>query len=331
MGKSEYIKRVEEFINSYFVERNVKKCMSFFRKNICWFGTGKFEVGNSIEEVERLLEAYVRQSPEGFSIEKLWLDSREYSKNLHMVFGEYLVGKKTKKGYNFQVEIRVTYLCVECEGEILISSVHTSVANDLQKVGEYFPISLMEAENNRLEAIVHEKTKEIEEQKVMLIEANKKLQQLAITDELTGLLNQRAIIGNIRKVIKENLKKYAIMIIDIDNFKSVNDTYGHLVGNEVIRTVGHMVKSFESHYLFSGRYGGDEFIILTENIEKALYIESKVHSNLLEYNFEGIGHKITVSIGISEWESFNSFEVFLSEADKKLYKAKKLGRNRTIY
>lgn len=224
MFKDKYVERVEQFINAYFVDRDVKKCMSFFHKNICWIGTGKFEVGNSIEKVEYLLEEYVKQSPDSFILEKLWLDSKEYSKNLHAVFGEYLVGKKTKKGYNFQVEIRITYLCVECEGEILISSVHTSVANDLQKIGEYFPISLMEAEN---------------------------------------------------------------------------DNYGHLVGDEIIRVMAYIIQSFRDYYLFAGRYGGDEFIVLTENIEKAIHIESKVHNSLLKYNFKDLDYKITVSIGIS--------------------------------
>ncbi|MCC0635305.1 MULTISPECIES: GGDEF domain-containing protein [unclassified Clostridioides] len=331
MFKNKYVERVEQFINAYFVDRDVKKCMSFFHKNICWIGTGKFEVGNSIEEVEYLLEEYVKQSPDSFILEKLWLDSKEYSKNSHTVFGEYLVCKKTKKGYNFQVEIRITYLCVEYEGEILISSVHNSVANDLQKIGEYFPISLMEAENNRLEAIINEKTKEIEEQRVMLLEANRKLQQLAITDELTGLLNQRAIMGNIKYTVKDNSKNYAIMIIDIDNFKHVNDNYGHLVGDEVIRVMAYIIQSFKDYYLFAGRYGGDEFIVLTENIEKAIHIESKVHNSLLKYNFKELQYKITVSIGISEWIDFDSFEAFLSEADKKLYKAKKSGKNKTIY
>lgn len=331
MFDNKYVECVEEFINAYFRERDVNKCMSFFDKDICWIGTGKFEVGNSIEEVKHLLNEYVKQSPESFTVEKMWLDSKVYSENLCTVIGEYLIGKKTRKGYNFNVEVRITYVCREQEGKIIIRSVHTSVANDLQKVGEYFPISLMEAENNRLEKIIHEKTKEIEAQKLMLVEANKKLQQLAITDGLTGLLNQRAILGNIKQVIKYDDKNYAIMIIDIDNFKSVNDNYGHLVGDEVIRGIAKVIEIFRDYYIFAGRYGGDEFIILAENLEKAINIESKIHNSLCEYSFEKIEYDVTVSIGISEYKGFDSFEKFLSKADENLYKAKKAGKNKTIY
>jgi diguanylate cyclase (GGDEF)-like protein/PAS domain S-box-containing protein len=169
--------------------------------------------------------------------------------------------------------------------------------------------------------------KDISEQKQLEIE----LQELSIKDNLTSLYNQRHFYGVLQKeMARANRQNHplCLLLLDLDNFKRLNDTRGHLAGDRILERVGQIMKECtREHVDYSFRYGGDEFtIILTETtpkqaIEVAERIKQLVPESLQE-------ETLTLSIGLSEFTDSVSLEQFIHSADQAMYAAKKAGGNR---
>lgn len=174
--------------------------------------------------------------------------------------------------------------------------------------------------------------KKIEED---LKEANKKLRRLAITDELTGAFNKRYMIEK----IQENIDLYdrtnscfSIMMVDIDRFKAINDTYGHNMGDHVLQKIAEVILQRIRKTDILARWGGDELIILLPNtqLEAALKVAEDIRaktSNLLIKN----GPSITISIGVSDNIGCDCIDTVVERADNFMYRAKSAGRNSVQY
>lgn len=160
------------------------------------------------------------------------------------------------------------------------------------------------------------------------------LSQEALSDPLTKLYNKRAL-GNLLAGFRRSRKGFSVIAIDIDYFKSVNDQYGHAVGDGLIKYLADAMRkcSRSSDLLF--RNGGEEFLILLPdtNIEHAFQIAERLRKLMMSSEVVGLDRKITVSAGISQWfpgEEDSFIESSLEEADKALYMAKQFGRNRVV-
>jgi len=165
------------------------------------------------------------------------------------------------------------------------------------------------------------------------------LLSLATVDPLTKLYNRRFIVSFAETEVKEALRykrPLSIILLDIDNFKGVNDTYGHPVGDEVIKMVADVLKTEIRETDKAGRYGGEEFIIILPNTpaENALEVAERVRKAIesrkvpVETEGEKIELKVTASIGVSSLGTHgNTFFELLQAADIALYKAKKEGKN----
>ncbi len=161
------------------------------------------------------------------------------------------------------------------------------------------------------------------------------IRQMAIRDELTGLYNRRHVLELLDHEKNRTSRGggiFCLAILDIDHFKNVNDTHGHLVGDEVLKAVAVKIKATMRNTEYCARYGGEEFlIVLTQtNIEGALIGVERVRKNIEKLPFPDVGSdfKITVSIGISEYKMREEIDVVIARADKALYLAKEGGRNR---
>ncbi len=171
-----------------------------------------------------------------------------------------------------------------------------------------------------------------------LLETNKELHEISITDGLTGLYNRKHIMELFELEITRS-KRYnqplALLIIDIDHFKKVNDTYGHQSGDTVMRHLAEAFRRSVRDCDFVGRYGGEEFLIILPNndvrsgVKSAERIRRSVSELQLPGDLDGIS--ITISIGVSGYPDYGEdAEVILSKADDALYKAKAHGRNQVI-
>lgn len=164
------------------------------------------------------------------------------------------------------------------------------------------------------------------------------VKQIASTDGLTGLLNRRAFDEALAEVIAQPQPQSTFLsLLDIDYFKRVNDTYGHTIGDNVIKYVASLMKKYvESHHRVA-RYGGEELAIIMPDtsIETALEIAENIRKAMessrlkRKDNDQPIG-TITLSIGIAALQSGDDSERFIERTDKALYQAKQSGRNRIV-
>ena len=149
-------------------------------------------------------------------------------------------------------------------------------------------------------------------------------------DDLTNLHNKKHFNKYLNKHLKNNAKG-VILFFDIDHFKNCNDTHGHLVGDEILIKLSKTIQTnLRDEDLFA-RWGGEEFVILLENINinKAPNIAEKVRQ-LVENTEFTKNIKITISIGITEIKANDTLESLMLRADELLYRAKEEGRNRCI-
>jgi diguanylate cyclase (GGDEF)-like protein len=162
----------------------------------------------------------------------------------------------------------------------------------------------------------------------------KKLEYYGITDVLTGVYNRKYFY----KIAKEKIeacsdkKHMSLLMMDIDKFKNINDTYGHPTGDVVLKKVMNICKELLGKKYYIGRYGGEEFLILLDNAnsEKALEIGETIRRRIenLEILHDNKCIKITSSFGIFTSVRERDLENMIKFADKALYEAKSLGRNR---
>lgn len=176
----------------------------------------------------------------------------------------------------------------------------------------------------------------VEERTQSLREANDRLADLATRDPLTGIFNRRAFMERLDHEWGISLRHghpFCVLILDLDNFKEVNDTYGHLVGDTVLRELAQRVKEVLRDTDLLARYGGEEFVVLTPHTDAAaacIVAERMRHAaGSMPVNLEGASLQVTVSIGIAQARPTTETQTSLfKRADTALYKAKTAGRNR---
>ncbi len=167
---------------------------------------------------------------------------------------------------------------------------------------------------------------------------HEEIEKLAITDGLTGLFNHRHFQERLKQEF-HRLGRFpepiSLLIIDIDHFKEINDTYGHPVGDSVLKDVSDIIKKTIRNIDVPARYGGEEFavILIGTNARGALKMAERLRKAVMKkvFSAERKDFQITVSIGLStRRDTIRNKEEFIEEADKALYHAKKTGRNRSV-
>lgn len=161
---------------------------------------------------------------------------------------------------------------------------------------------------------------------------NEKLNFLASFDPLTKCLNRRAFFNRFEKDWNDNeTGDISVMMIDVDHFKHINDNHGHSIGDEVLRTMGELLRGVVSADGLVCRYGGEEFVVLLTGVkfEKCMAIAEQIRLGLQEAMVEGV--RFTASIGVSS-RDFGAMDPqhMLDQADESLYDAKKSGRNQIV-
>ncbi|PYS55168.1 MAG: hypothetical protein DMG13_05275 [Acidobacteria bacterium] len=161
------------------------------------------------------------------------------------------------------------------------------------------------------------------------------LQRSAITDPLTGLYNTRffhEILGRESARAERTATPLALLMIDIDGFKLVNDTYGHVVGNKVLTHLSNILRRAVRTTDFVFRCGGDEFGVAlpNTNVDNATRVAEKILEKVASSNILGaLGYSgsVTVSIGMSEYHAGSHYEILVAEADQALYDCKRSAKN----
>jgi diguanylate cyclase (GGDEF)-like protein len=166
------------------------------------------------------------------------------------------------------------------------------------------------------------------------IKMEKRLEKLATIDSLTEIYNRYKIDDEIKLQIaryQRYKEPFSLLMFDIDYFKSVNDTYGHDVGDRVLKALSRLVSNHIRTTDIFGRWGGEEFVVILENTrkEEAFVIAEKLRKMVQTHTIDG-KYKITISIGVTQYEEPESREDVIKKADEALYRAKENGRNQVV-
>ncbi len=234
------------------------------------------------------------------------------------------VNKITSEGRGVDSPLSIIYLPLLIKDEVVgvmtvqslkVNEYDTDDVNRLKVIANYIAIALKNA-------IKYEK-----------------MEQVAVYDSLTGFLTKREILkeGNLQSEdYKSSLKSFCILMIDIDDFKKVNDTYGHVVGDQAIKmitqTIGKLIRITD----FIGRYGGDEFLLIcpNTNMKTAYKIAERIRKTVENTKYiikDGVVINTTLSIGIYEFNDKElSFSDGISKADLSMYNAKNSNKNKVI-
>jgi diguanylate cyclase (GGDEF)-like protein len=192
----------------------------------------------------------------------------------------------------------------------------------------------LEALNKSLAEANEQKTKLLDQLKLQA----RDLEQQSREDALTGLYNRRYLdfrIENEFTRAKRYNRNLAVVMADIDYFKRVNDTYSHMVGDEVLKVIAHLFRDNLRGVDFVARFGGEEFVLLLPETPSngAILVCERIRREIEAYNWEAVrpGLKVTMSFGLSNDVNVADHTAMLSIADAKLYEAKQNGRNQVRY
>jgi diguanylate cyclase (GGDEF)-like protein len=178
---------------------------------------------------------------------------------------------------------------------------------------------------------------QLEEKQTELADANVRLEQLAITDQITGLYNRHHFFDVVQHTFEE-ARRYKLplccFMLDVDHFKVLNDTHGHMFGDQVLRGIGDRLRQNTRRSDVLARYGGEEFVMIAPNtdLDTAKMLAERLHSCIEKdpFTLGKISAHVTISLGVAGTETVKEgpFDDLLVAADQALYFAKQSGRNR---
>jgi len=321
---------MEEFTIKILIVDDIEANLFSFRAVLAREGLQIFEANNGNTALKILMKEDIDivlmdvQMPDinGFEVAQLMRENIR-TMNIPIIFIT-AINKEERymfKGYELGA---VDYLYKPISNELLRSKVKVFVKLQLQS-------KIIEAKSNELKIKIEE-----------LEKAEKELYRITRTDQLTGVLNRRAIDESLdliwRRAIR-NKSSVTLLMIDIDNFKNYNDTYGHVEGDVCLRKVARMIAdTLLRPYDIAARFGGEEFIVLLPETDViggkkvAEQIRKNVENMSIENSIEGDSGIVTISIGLAGIVpvSNDEKEMLLQCADEAMYRAKGSGKNRCL-
>lgn len=211
----------------------------------------------------------------------------------------------------------------------------TSRAEFMYQNVTFLPLTDIKGEVTQICLIIYDVT-DVAVNRQAFQRANNELQHLSHTDDLTQLNNQgywRECCLNEYKRHSRTKQPASVIMLDIDHFKNVNDTYGHPFGDDVIREVANCLRKNMRETDIAGRYGGEEFtlILVDTDLEKAKIVAERIRQSIadFEFSYQGKQVKVTASLGIAEiTDNIADYKTWIKTADLGLYIAKESGRNK---
>lgn len=174
--------------------------------------------------------------------------------------------------------------------------------------------------------------KRYEEQRKQLLTLSENLEFAANHDPLTRLYNRRYLVNQVNEWICKPEKSFWIVLMDVDEFKAVNDTYGHGYGDDVLREAGRLMLEEMMGKGIAARFGGEEFMLVFEQDDRDQVLNSfrNIQEGLRRYSQNTRQTDITISGGMERYEADKQLDLLFTSVDRKLYIAKNNGKNRIV-
>lgn len=311
------IEEVKRLWHTYILNRKPEAFQKFIEKmpeNLLMLGTGRHEFYKNLGEFLKGITADQIEAREiRFELQDEWYEAQEITDEVCVVYGNIWVREKAAPGKAVLVEMegsRFTVVCRDTPEGVQICSIHHSMPYLDQGEDEYYPKSLASLANEALKK-------------------SRALEHRIEIDHMTELYNRVYMEFHVSRALK--LEAGCFFSLDLDNFKSVNDSKGHLVGDEVIIEFSKLLRKTCSPSAIIGRMGGDEFAVWEKDIHTQ---EDAVQLFLaLLKGCEDLSEKIRVPISCSAGLAFSSrtgedFTALYQRADKAMYCAKREGKGR---
>lgn len=333
MGAQSKVRDIlNQVCDAFFVEKNLKKILTFAHENIYKIGTGIQEITKNKVELEQFIKEQFANQLESVSYEILEYEEKEIFLGIvHCLFTIKVLLCEEREKYT-NVTLRANIVFVFIEEQVQIIEIHWS-----------FLTQENEKRLSQCEKIQQLKKTEVPSQEEISNMLSKmmfgdfiegyveELKKDAFFDGLTGIYNRKKAVEEIsEKQGKE--RNIAFFMIDIDNFKKVNDWYGHYEGDEVLRGLAQILRTQTRESDIVSRFGGDEFMIAIFNVRDESCIIKKAEefqrSFQKEYKHKYSGCELSLSIGVVYSKTLkHSFKSLYREADKELYEVKNGGKD----
>ncbi len=293
----------------------------------------RFVTEKKTKAVETIFESYKKSIPAFIREQKEYLNSRE--KELWDIIGLQRTAITTLGTENRDYNRKVYEQSKQIEATTMLDDIKIMKKNLKKEVASIQATVRKKEERDRqqMDAL----SKQVSRLNVELKEVKTK----AMTDGLTKAYNREAFDSYIRKIVDRNTIKqspFSLLMLDIDDFKKINDTYGHQIGDRVLVALVKKCTEFIRDEDFLARYGGEEFVIvlpgasLRNALKKAQRLRKAIAGTHYTTDKEkgGKGLSITVSIGASSFSKKDSVSTVIDRSDQALYQAKRTGKNRVV-
>lgn len=306
-----FSKLTEELWRSFFSkewEKTKEMIIEWFSPECVIIGTGSHEFYPKLDDfLHSFSDEMSDRNDVEFHFKRLWCQPIQLDENSCLVYGKFYVsGENENKTVSINMDSRFTFIFHKIDEKWKIVHIHQSIPNPEQNDGEYYPKTLM---------------KQVQELKSV----NEEMTELAQKDALTGLDNFRSFCSK----WKENKNKQGwFFVLDLDHFKEVNDTYGHVAGNDVLINMGKVFCSAVRENDLLCRMGGDEFLIFCNKMKDktaATEFAQRLISDIRKAGSSKFSWT-TVSIGAAEVTPDMSIQAALENADRSLYTVKRTRR-----
>ena len=273
-------------------------------------GTGKHEIYQTAQEFQSAMyKEFAERNHIQFQFRDFWCEPVLLSEDFCLVYGEiYIYWEGEDRETTIDMDSRFSMVYRRREDGWKIIHIHHSLPNIEQADGEYYPKTLLNQFNEKLEKMEY-------------------LQTLAERDGLTGLINYRTFQERYKQYV-DTTSSCWIFIIDVDKFKEVNDTFGHMSGNHVLKKMATTLKNIVRSSDIVCRMGGDEFILLCggfETEEQAHAFAQRIKSAIAEAGKDERAWA-GISVGKASVSAANELEQVIETADVDLYQDKKNSR-----
>lgn len=305
--------------HNYLEKREIDNVSKRICPEVSVIGTGEHEVFHSLKELVVSLQQESEQWNGKFIIKDESYHEIPLSEDYCAVYGTLDVSEDSEDRINYILHFRFTMIFRYIDGEWKLLHVHQSVPDIHQNSDEFFPKRLIEESNEQLKEKIAQKTKELEEN-------NKAVIYYSQHDYLTNLINRYYC----EKEIAESMSTYStgtIMMMDVDRFKYFNDTYGHLVGDQILIAFSKALQKTFPEDIVS-RIGGDEFLVYCTS-----YVEESILKKKMQYFYEiwqkaqeefDFEDTISISVGVAYYpEHGKDYQTLFQHVDDAMYEAKK--------
>ena len=312
------------YLETYFVLRNLPAALELFTESTSGFGTGADEAMFDAQSVAAVVERDMRQAPNEVRYTVTRQRVQRLSEDAGLAVAEVdLRTTISEQELRFK-GLRVSVVYRRVGDEWRIEHQHTSLPTEVHGPDESYPVKELEERNAVLARLVGKRTAELHA-------ALEEIRGLAAIDALTGTLNRFTVDERLAAELARAERHghgFALILLDIDQFKAVNDLLGHIEGDRLLRTLARLVTERVRKSDVVGRWGGEEFVIICPetSLGNAAQLAEDIRLSVASYDF-GIGRSCTISQGVTVNEAGDTVDSIFARADRAMYAAKRAGRN----